>query len=183
MRKIICGAIALMVMLSFGSCAYSGPVNAAASSTDQYYFPRSGDNPKAALISVIDSAHTTLDVAIYSITDKDIGNAIVADKRRGVTVRVISDKTEAKGKSQRPVLNAIKAAGISVKINSHSGLMHLKVTIADGSVCTTGSFNYTAGAEKENDEIFVVVSDKAAAQRFDKEFNAMWADTKAYTNY
>jgi phosphatidylserine/phosphatidylglycerophosphate/cardiolipin synthase-like enzyme len=148
--------------------------------TVQYYFPRAGQQPKPILIGIINSAKSKLDIAIYSFTDTDIANAIVNAKKRGLTVRLITDQTEAQNSYQKSVLNMLKNAGIPIKINSHAGLMHMKVTIADNSTVTTGSFNYTKAAETENDEVFVVINNAKTAQDFDNEFSQMWND---YNNY
>jgi phosphatidylserine/phosphatidylglycerophosphate/cardiolipin synthase-like enzyme len=147
------------------------------------YFPREGQAPAPALINVIKSAKKSLDMAIYSFTDTSIADAVIADKKRGVTVRVVTDKTEAQNSYQKAVLNSLKKAGIPVKLNTHQGLMHLKVTVVDGSICTTGSFNYTAAAENQNDEVFIVVNNAATAAKFEAEFERMWNDAKNYTNY
>ena len=122
-----------------------------------YYFPRAGADVQTQLISVIKSANKTLDIAVYSFTDQKIANAVIDDEKRGVAVRVITDKTESSNSYQKQLLQTLKDAGIPVKINKHSGLMHLKVTIVDTTECTTGSFNYTKSAEQRNDEVFVVI--------------------------
>jgi phosphatidylserine/phosphatidylglycerophosphate/cardiolipin synthase-like enzyme len=147
------------------------------------YFPREGQAPAPVLENVIRSAKKSLDMAIYSFTDISIANAVIADKKHGVTVRVVSDKIEAQNSYQKALLNSLKKAGIPVKANTHQGLMHLKVTVGDGSICTTGSFNYTAAAENQNDEVFVIVNNVATAKKFETEFNRMWGDTKNYTNF
>lgn len=149
----------------------------------KYYFPRAGHNPQAELLGVINGAKSSLDVAIYSFTDAKISQALIAAKNRGVLVRVMSDRESSQEASQGTVLLSLKQAGIPVKVNSHSGLMHLKVTIADQSVVTTGSFNYTYSAEKQNDEVLVVLNSSQSAADFEKEFNAMWGDTNNYRNF
>lgn len=183
LQKIV-GVLAAITIALSSMPAVAAPVYAASTTCPvQYYFPRVGESAKSQLISVINSAKKTLDIAIYSITDSDVGNAIVKAKQRGVAVRVISDKTESAGKYQKAVLAKLKAAKIPVKVNKHAGLMHLKVTIADKATVTTGSFNYTGGAQNQNDEVFVVLSSSAAAARFTSVFNTMWSNTKSYTNY
>jgi phosphatidylserine/phosphatidylglycerophosphate/cardiolipin synthase-like enzyme len=149
----------------------------------QYYFPRGGQNPEPVLIGLINSAKSSLDIAIYEFTDKNISDAVINAKKRGVTVRVISDKECSSESYQKEVLNALLSAGIPVKINTHSGLMHLKVSIIDNSIATTGSYNYTIAAMDENDEVFVVLNDVKVAQDFDTQFVRMWNDTKDFTNY
>ncbi len=81
------------------------------------------------------------------------------------------------------MLKSLVKAGIPVKIDTHSGLMHLKVTIADGKIATTGSYNYTKSAEETNDEVFVVLRDEKAAQDFGTEFEKMWNDPKSFRNF
>jgi len=71
--------------------------------------------------------------------------------------------------------------GITVKENSYSGLMHLKMSIIDGKVATTGSFNYSANAAENNEEMLVVISEPQFVQRCVDEFNRMWVST-SYTD-
>ena len=149
--------------------ALSTPANSTAC-----YFTRDGNNPEGALINVINSSKKTLYIAIYSITEKDISNAIISAKKRGVDVRVITDCKESESGKQAEIIEQFKAAGITVKVNNHSGIMHEKVTIADGSTVTTGSYNYTVSASKYNDEVLVVIKSSGVANKFLKDFNAMW---------
>lgn len=147
------------------------------------YFPRAGEPAKPELIGIIQSAKETLDIAIYSFTDTDICNEILKAKDRGVSVRLITDRSQSGGAYQKPLIRKIKNKSIPVKIDSHSGIMHLKVTIADQKVATTGSYNYTKSAEKKNDEVFVVIQDKTIAGQFEKEFESMWNDSADFENY
>ncbi|MBU7319547.1 phospholipase D-like domain-containing protein [Paenibacillus oleatilyticus] len=143
-------------------------------------FTKADQHPEKVLIDVISSAKETLDVAIHSITHPDIVAAIRDAKKRGVAVRVITDKTQSEGKAQGEALKILGSAGIPMKINSHSGLMHLKVTIADKKVVTTGSYNYSKAASTTNDEVLVVIREEGAAKTFSDEFEKMWNDTKGF---
>lgn len=149
----------------------------------QYYFPRARQKAQPVLLGIINSAKRTLDVAIYSFTDKDIASALVKAKNRSVSVRVITDRTQAETSYQKTVLRQLTKAGIPVKVDTHSGIMHLKVTIADGQTATTGSFNYTQSAENTNDEVFVVLNSSKIAQDFEKEFSSMWSDSGNFKKY
>lgn len=148
-----------------------------------YAFTRDNQHPEKVLINVINAAKSNLDVAIYSLTFKNIANAIVQAKKRGVAVRIITDTQEAKNAAQAAELKTLKASGIPIKENKHKGLMHLKVTIADKSVLTTGSFNYSDAAAKTNDEVLVSIHDPKMAAEWDTEFDKMWADTKNFQDY
>ena len=141
MKKAL-ACLLVVVSLNFVGCGKtSNKVQNATLTTQQsgsdvqYYFPRAGQHPDQELIKVINSAKSDLDIAIYSLTKKEIVDAIVSAKKRGVNVRVISDKLESGTKAQSKELAILKNAGIPIKINSHSGLMHMKVTIADKKYC------------------------------------------------
>jgi phosphatidylserine/phosphatidylglycerophosphate/cardiolipin synthase-like enzyme len=81
--------------------------------------------------------------------------------------------SEAKNKTQAVALNNLKGAGVPIKINTHSGLMHLKVTIVDNKILTSGSFNYSKAAATTNDEVLIIDRDPIAAAKWDQEFEAM----------
>jgi len=194
---------ALVILLILGVCAYGVysywpeiqsvlPFTSQASSAGgfdisgdsvQYYFPRDGQQPESVLVGIMNNAKQTLDVAIYSITDQRIADAMISAEKRGVQVRMITDASESATSSQKALLATVKAAGIPIKINTHSGIMHLKVTIADDDIATTGSFNYTKAAESTNDEVFVVLSDKTAAADFESQFARMWNDASGFEDY
>lgn len=149
----------------------------------KYYFTRANQHPDIQLINVIDSSKSSLDIAIYSLTKKNIVDSIIQAKKRGVAVRIMTDKIESKSKSEAKELKLLEAANIPIKINSHSGLLHIKMTIADDSVATTGSYNYTQAASVRNDEILVIISDSKIAKDFETEFNSMWSNNKDYKDY
>ncbi|WP_198507933.1 MULTISPECIES: phospholipase D-like domain-containing protein [Clostridium] len=148
-----------------------------------YYFPKDGGQPDKRLIDVMNTAEHTLDIAIYSITKPNIVNSIITAKQRGLTVRLITDAKESQSKFESEELTRLKNAGIPIKINTHTGLMHLKVTIADNQIVTTGSYNYTNDATYKNDEVLVVLNDSVTAKQFESEFARMWNDTANFTKY
>lgn len=147
------------------------------------YFTRANQHPETALINVINSSKSTLNIAIYSITKYDIVDAIANAKKRGVDVKIITDKECSSSSSQSKELSYLLRYNIPIKINSHSGLMHMKVTIADSSTVTVGSYNYTQNASTENDEVLCVINDRNVATTFQNEFTSMWNDSSNYQSY
>jgi phosphatidylserine/phosphatidylglycerophosphate/cardiolipin synthase-like enzyme len=139
-----------------------------------------GVEQEKLLIDVIKSASATLDIAIYSLTDPEIVAAIKDAQKRGVIVRIITDKQQAGGEAQTKALKILGSANIPIKLNSHSGLMHLKMTIADNQICTTGSFNYSKSASESNDEILVVIRNADTAKSFTAQFEKMWNDSSRF---
>ncbi|MDQ7092153.1 phospholipase D family protein [Desulfosporosinus sp. PR] len=183
MKKIIIPLL-LCISLSLSGCAAtvaSQPLSTAQSGQVEYFFTRAHQHPEQALESQINSAKSSLDIAIYSLTKKDIVESIVSAKKRGISVRIITDRTEAKTKAEASELLLLKKADIPIKEDTHSGLMHMKVSIIDKSVVTTGSYNYTQNASTDNDEVLVVIHDAKIASDWANEFEQMWEDTKNYT--
>ncbi len=163
--------------------ASAAPPSSSGADGIRYYFPRAGQKAQPVLIGIIGAAKQTLDVAIYSFTDQDVASALIKAKNRGVAVRVITDKTQSESSSQKTVLKMLTRAGIPVKVDTHSGIMHLKMTVADGKTATTGSFNYTKAAENSNDEVFVAISSEKVAKDFGDEFDRMWNDSGKFKKY
>lgn len=147
------------------------------------YFPRAGQDAEGQLISQLSASQKTLDVAIYEFTDTKIADAIAAAKKRGVTVRLISDRECSSEAAPKKALGIVKAAGIPIKINSHQGIMHLKVSIIDDSITTTGSFNYTKSAQSENDENLVVINNTQISQQYESQFDRMWNNTADFISW
>lgn len=145
------------------------------------YFPRRGDDPASALAALYLSTNSTLDIAIYSLTHPQVVKAIGDAYKRGIPVRIITDKIQAAGATQKHAMNDLLTIGIPIKIDSHSGLMHLKMSIIDNSIATTGSYNYSKGASEDNDEILLVIKEPWFAQICQMEFNRMW-NSAQFTN-
>ncbi|SEM64132.1 phospholipase D-like domain-containing protein [Paenibacillus sp. OV219] len=176
-----------IVPLVIALCVAAGAIYASSDSTSkvkemdaEWAFTQANQQPDKLLISVINEAATTLDIAIYSLTKPEIVDAIKKAKKRGVAVRIITDRIQSAGKSQKEALKLLGSAGIPLKINKHSGLMHLKMTIVDGKTATTGSFNYSKSASTDNDEVLMVLRSAEVAQSFARQFQVMWEDTGAF---
>ena len=84
--------------------------------------------------------------------------------------------------AEKAQLQRLEAVKIPIKINSHSGLMHLKMTVADNTV-TTGSYNYSQAATTKNDEVLIIINDSKMAKEWKIEFETMWNDTSNYKDY
>lgn len=181
----------IMFLILFSLTLISGCSNKTATDQNNYkdvpsssnlsvYFPKAGQDPAPILTGLYDKADSHIDVAIYSLTHPEIVKALVNAKKRNVNIRIITDKTEAKNKYQSHALNTLMLAGIPVKVNVHSGLMHLKLSIIDGKIATTGSYNYTNSASKRNDEMLVVSKDLTFTKTCQQEFDQMWNDNSNY---
>jgi phosphatidylserine/phosphatidylglycerophosphate/cardiolipin synthase-like enzyme len=163
------------------SAIQSPPTVQAGEPEIQAFFPRAGQDPAPVLVKLYSGASTSLDIAIYSLTHPDIVKAIGDAKQRGVQVRVITDNEQAAGNTQKHAVDDLLTLGIPVKVNLHSGLMHLKMSVIDGKTATIGSYNYTQSASQQNDEVMTVVTQPAFVKSCQDEFNRLW-DSPGLTN-
>ncbi|UUZ92280.1 phospholipase D-like domain-containing protein [Paenibacillus sp. P25] len=149
----------------------------------EYAFTRANGQPEKSLLRLINGAKKSLDIAVFSLTDKNIVNALIEAKKRGVTVRLITDQQQAKASAQAAQMKALKKAEIPIKLNKHAGSMNLKISIADGSIVTTGSYDYTVSSSKTNDEVLVTIHDAKISKEWNDEFDKMWSDKTNYQDY
>jgi phosphatidylserine/phosphatidylglycerophosphate/cardiolipin synthase-like enzyme len=143
-------------------------------------FTQAGQKPEQLLIRSIQSAKTSLDIAINAINNEEIVKAILQARIDGAEVRIITDRAESTGAAQAERLKSFLTAGIPVKENSRKGLMNLKMAVMDDHTGVTGSFNYTDNAINSNDELLVIIRDKATITQWKQQFDAMWNDAENF---
>jgi phosphatidylserine/phosphatidylglycerophosphate/cardiolipin synthase-like enzyme len=106
--------------------------------------------------------------AIYTFTREDIRDALLAAKYRGLEVKGIIDKKQAQSlESQRAIVRELQNAGITIIFNNHDYIMHLKTVVTDKGY-VSGSYNWTAAATDNNDEIIEVGNDEEIRRQYQK---------------
>ena len=119
-------------------------------------FSPNGDATKV-VVDAIEQARSQILVQAYSFTSKPILSALAEAKNRGVDVRVIADKTNDKGKYSGATY--MVNHGVPVWIDDSVNIAHNKVMIFDGRSVLTGSFNFSAAAQKDNAENVLLIKD------------------------
>lgn len=135
------------------------------------------DNTTQHIVNAINSADYTLDIAMFTFINNDIGDAVIAAKNRGVYVRCIIENSWYIGSEYNNLQNA------GIQTFSHSSLpydFHHKYCIIDAfepssdPVVVTGSHNWTNSAEEEYDENTLFIHDLIIAQQYTEEFFSRW---------
>jgi phospholipase D len=122
-----------------------------------------------AIIDLFNQAKKTVHVAIYSLTEPNIVDAMIAAHKRGVNVAILADNKESKSYYMSEMIDKLTQAGVDVKLAIHqTALMHNKVGIFDGQTIATGSFNWTKNAEYRNDENLIIVDGEDVANDYEK---------------
>jgi phosphatidylserine/phosphatidylglycerophosphate/cardiolipin synthase-like enzyme len=94
--------------------------------------------------------------------------ALNAAERRGVMIRIVLDPHE------RHDFVRLSDLSDNVRIKPFGPLMHLKAYAIDGELLRTGSANFSASGERQQDNDLVVIRDARAAAKFDAHFERMW---------
>lgn len=145
-------------------------------SVSVYFSPNGGASD--AIIHQINNAHSYIDIAMYAFTSRPIGQALIDAYKRGVKVRLVMDIRESKTRYSRAPF--FYKAGIPIKTlpvaetRFVKGLMHNKFAVIDGKELITGSYNWTASAEKLNYENLLIIRSEALANEYEKYFNWMF---------
>lgn len=147
------------------------------------YLTQKDGNSNEILIKKINAAQKNLDIAIYTIAKKDLANAILDAKNRGVDVKIITDSENSKSKNQIEILDKFNQSGIPIKINNSTGLTHLNFTIIDNTETLGGSYNYLDDITNNNDENLQVMKKTDVVNKYSSGFNSMWNNTNDYENY
>jgi len=176
MRKLI--LIVVFVLMA------GGVVAAQTCSVQSYFVSPAVDGViETAIIQAIDGARKSIDIALFSFTDDQLGDAVVRAARRGVTVRVILGVDQDKmlgGEYEKLV-----ATGIPVVVVGPPGLFHHKFVLIDGTLVITGSYDWSATADKDNYEnvVFiycsVLTANLTVPEQYAMEFNRLWEELRS----
>ncbi|NTV99842.1 MAG: DUF1669 domain-containing protein [Oscillochloris sp.] len=137
---------------------------------ETYFSPQ--DGVQQHIVSWINQANQNIDVLAFSFTSDAIGNALIARRQAGVSVRGVFEKRNAQGIGSE--FDRLFKAKIDVLTDSNCYTMHHKVIIIDQRVVITGSYNFTGRAEDVNDENLLIIVDPAMAKLYMQEFERVY---------
>ena len=137
---------------------------------DSHFSP--GEDCLNAILRHLAHARKSADICVFTITDDRIAEGIIEAHRRGVPVRILTD--DAKAEDLGSDVDRLEAAGIPVRIDRSSFHMHHKFAILDGSVLLTGSYNWTRGAARDNEENLIATDDPRHLAAFARAFEHLW---------
>lgn len=123
-----------------------------------------------AVVAGIGKAQKTIYVQAYSFTSTPIAEALISAHKRKVKVVILLDKSNENGKGSS--LSMLVNSGIPVYLDCKHAIAHNKIIIIDSKTVFTGSFNFTAAAEKSNAENSLELTDPKLAEVYTGNWNA-----------
>jgi hypothetical protein len=126
------------------------------------------------LLRAIQQARNEIQVAIYTITRPQIGEALARAAQRGVDVQVKFDAKQLPVSRMQEVIKHLEGQGVAVipvHMSGRYASMHHKFAVFDGMTVFTGSFNFTPTAINQSYENCVLIESAQVARDFSREFD------------
>ena len=125
------------------------------------------------IVNMLRTGKKALDIAIFSLSNNTLYEAVKEVWDAGCEVRIIADDECCNNFGSD--IYRLAAMGIPVKTdNSKQFHMHHKFAIIDKAVVVTGSFNWTSQAVLNNQENILFFENKGLAQQYTDEYNKLF---------
>jgi hypothetical protein len=126
------------------------------------------------LVSLVRGAKHTIDVAVFTITDDRLADALIEARSRGIAIRVLTD--DGKVEDEGSDVARLGAAGVQVVVDDSPHHFHHKFAIFDGERLVNGSYNWTRGADRDNRENFLVTEEPRLVRAYRDQFQRLWRE-------
>ena len=136
------------------------------------YFSPQDNAINNGILPLINNSKKYIYIPTFLITSREIANALINARSRGVEIKIIIDSTLANTRYTQH--HRLRENGIKVKIENFAGKLHSKSMIVDDEYIVIGSMNYSYSGDTKNDENLIILKDKEAAIFYKKFFNYLW---------
>ncbi len=127
------------------------------------------------IINLIKNAEDSIEIEMYVFTSRDVVDALVDAKARGVNIRIIIERSTISG-SNKQIFDELAAKGFNVRYASKTyKLTHSKFMIIDNKSVLVGSHNFSNSALFKNREASVIIADHNTVSEFLSIFELDWA--------
>ncbi len=131
------------------------------------------------LIERIDKAQSSIHIASFEFNLTPVAEALIAAHERGVDIKWVTDDEhglEADEEEDHGQFEMLEDAGIEIRDDGRSALMHNKFWIFDGQTAWTGSTNITKNGNFRNNNNVIIIENPDVAAIYEREFDEMWTD-------
>lgn len=137
-----------------------------------------GEDCRQAIIRQMNLSLRELNICVFTISDDEISQAILAAHHKGVAIRIITDNE--KSLDQGSDIDKFAREGIAVKMDNSKNHMHHKFMIRDKQSVITGSYNWTLSAARFNHENILLTKEPAIVDSYSSSFDRLWQEMVAY---
>jgi len=138
------------------------------------------DDTAKPILDAIESASRTLLVKMFTFSDRELLEAVIAAKRRGIKVRVMLNPARRSGEQENEASRkALERAGVEVKDgNPAFDLTHEKSMVIDEKIAYVKSFNWATRNLTETRDYAVVTTHGRDVSEIVECFEADWRRRK-----
>jgi len=140
-----------------------------------YFSPDDGVAKRVS--ELLRGARESIYFMAYSFTADDFGEIIRQKARDGLSVAGVMEEAQVKS-NKGTEFDPFQQAGLPVYLDGNTGQMHHKVFVIDQEIVITGSYNFSASAERTNDENVVIFFDPQVAAQYLMEFQRVDAEAQ-----
>lgn len=157
----VIGTILILQSTYTGTKCYEGTVTPVFSPTNS-----------EEIFNVISDAKHEIKLEVYEFSSKDLADALIGAKKRGVSIRVIMDPSVYQNNG---IFRYLVNNGIDVKWASNFQITHSKFMIVDDGIVFVGSMNWSDTSLKSNREASVIVYSTEVSKKFEDIFDSDFA--------
>jgi phosphatidylserine/phosphatidylglycerophosphate/cardiolipin synthase-like enzyme len=133
------------------------------------------DNAMDRVIEMVKGAKKSIKFIAFAYTSDSLFEAMKERLGAGVKIEGLFESFHAGWAKIK--IGPLHAAGAKVRFDTNPDTLHHKVIIVDDRYVLTGSFNFSDGADRNNDENLMVLDNIAIAAAFTKEFESLMSTT------
>ena len=137
---------------------------------EPYFTPE--DNLTDRIIELIDNAEKSIHVMIFTFSKREIADALIRAKDRGIKVKVIAEEYQSNHDWSQ--IYYLEENGVNVILDKNNKTFHHKTIIIDEKITITGSFNFTNSAQYNNDENSLIIHSEYISKEYEREFFRLW---------
>lgn len=142
---------------------------------ENYFSPTGG--VQRAILAKLKAAKKSIRVTAFTFTDTAMANILKAQAKAHITVQGVFE-TRNNGAVGAEYDN-LKSAGLDILPDGNCYTLHSKTMVIDDRYVVMGSYNFTASAEKSNDENVLIIDDPQMAKAYRDEFKRLYAQAQA----
>lgn len=126
------------------------------------------------IIKCLQQAEKSIDVCVFSISNKPLSSEIISAHQRGIMIRVVVSNCILLEQSKE--LQRFRTVGIEIKYqkNWSNSYMHNKYAIVDTKWLIQGSLNWTHQATFDNWENVIITDSPSLVKAYSMDFENIW---------
>ncbi len=125
-----------------------------------------GDDLQTRLLTEVGKAEKSLYMMIYGFTLEPLADLLIEKKKNGVSIQCVLDFTQSRGTTERIQVQKLLEADIDLVVGTSpvaGQIMHEKLIIVDMEKTISGSYNFSASAEKQVNHMDIFYSPDRAS--------------------